>query len=218
MKCDTAKSLLMDYLYEELAAEDSGGFEQHLKACESCRVELKSLQQTQKILRTLPEVEPGERFVFSETPKKNWFSGLQFAWPQFSIAKLGYAAGLAVITFLLIGSLVNLQVQHDQNGFAVKMSLFPHKTEELPSEMQEALLAKLREENQTILASYLQAERVRNEKRLDVMMASYTRQLERQRRNDLQLIGRGLDAMRESQNSQLMKYEQMIKNVNFPRK
>ena len=218
MKCDTAKSLLMDYLYDELVQENVAEFEQHLQACADCTADLKSLRETQKICRTLPEIEPAERLIFNEAPRKSLLGNLNLSWPRFSFARAGYVAGLAVFVLLVIGSLGNLQIQHDQNGFAVKMSLFPAKTQELTPELQEALLAKLREENQAILANYLQEERIRNEKKLDVMMASYTQQRERQRRNDLQLIGRGLDAVRDSQNSQLLKYQQMIKNVNFPRK
>lgn len=218
MKCDTAKSLLMDYLYDELAPESIPAFEQHLAQCRGCTAEFNSLQETRKICRTLPEIDPGERLIFNSVPAKSWFSNLRLSLPAFSPGRLGIATGLTALVLLVTGSIANLQVQHDQNGFAIKMSLFPQKTQELTPALQEALLTKLREENQTILANYLQEERIKNEKKLDVMMASYTQQLERQRRNDLQLIGRGLDAVRESQNSQLLKYQQMIKNVNFPQK
>lgn len=208
----------MDYLYEELDARSRGDFEQHLHSCTECMAELKSLQQTHKLFSALPEVEPEERLIFNASPRKSWFSEFRLPLPQFSLAKIGYAAGLAIVVLLVAGSLANLQIKNDESGFAVKMSLFPQQTQELSPEIQAAMLAQLREENNVILANYLQEEKRRNEKKLDVMLASYSQQLERQRRNDLQLIGRGLDAVRESQNSQLMKYEQLIKNVNLQQK
>ncbi|MCA9732630.1 MAG: zf-HC2 domain-containing protein [Deferribacteres bacterium] len=215
MKCDNAKLLLMDYLYEELDDAPKRELEHHLKTCTDCAAESKSLQQTHKLFASLPEVEPEERIIFSDLPGKSWLKGFHFELPRLSFARIGYAAGLAFLILVAVVSLANMELKYDQQGFALRMSLFPQKTQQLTPEMQEALVAKLREENQAILASYLQDEHLRNEKKLETMMASYSQQLERQRQYDMQVIGRGLDAVRESQNSQ---YQKLMRDVNFQRK
>ncbi|KAA3660165.1 MAG: hypothetical protein DWQ10_07290 [Calditrichaeota bacterium] len=215
MKCNDTKLLLMDYLYEELDDASKRDLEQHLKTCADCAAESKSLQETHKLFATLPEIEPEERLIFSENPRKSWLKNLRFSLPQLSFARLGYAAGLAFLILVAVASLANMEVKYDQQGFALRMSLFPQKTQAITPEMQEVFVAKLREENQAVLASYLEQERLLNEKKLETMMVSYKQQLDRQRQYDMQLIGRGLDAVRESQNSQ---YQKLMRDVNFQRK
>ena len=223
MKCEDAKLLFMDYLYEELEQENVMSFENHMKNCEQCASELASLQQTQKIFHTLPEVEPTETLVFHEVQTRPRFAGWRqliptFRLPQLSFARLGVGLALAMVGLLVIGSLTNLEVKYKDSEFAVKMSLFPKAEQQLTPELREELLAQLREENNAVLTNYMQEQQLKNERKLDVVLASYTEQLERQRQNDLKLIGRGMDVMRQNQDSRFNEYEKYIKSASFPQK
>jgi len=82
MNCDQFESMLADALGDELAPEDQSRFDEHLAACESCRVEYESLRMATNDLHSLgaPQsvrmVRSGERVFVddgslqSDSPKR----------------------------------------------------------------------------------------------------------------------------------------------------
>lgn len=63
MTCQRFESLLLDYLEQTIASEDLIEVEKHLKGCSRC-AELAGLMRCEvEILRTMPEVEPGNELI-----------------------------------------------------------------------------------------------------------------------------------------------------------
>src|SRR5207248_5009280 len=100
--CDRAEAL-RDYAYEELAADERRGMEQHLAGCAECALELDRLRITTAALRTLPDREIPQRIafvsdrVFEPSPFSRWFGGF---WN--SAARLGFASACVVAAALVI--------------------------------------------------------------------------------------------------------------------
>jgi anti-sigma factor RsiW len=106
---------LLDYLYNELSAEDRKAFEIHLNGCGACRGELAALGDTRHALAlwSPPDPELGFRIVRNEdtpAPRRPFWN---FS-PQW-----GFAA--AAVLLLSIGAAVaNLEVRYGGDGLVVR--------------------------------------------------------------------------------------------------
>lgn len=66
MRCEKAKKLIVDYVYQELSERQKKKLEEHLSQCWGCSFELESLQKTINLVKSQAE-EKGEQFW-----KKRW--------------------------------------------------------------------------------------------------------------------------------------------------
>lgn len=58
MDCKHANEHLVDYLYQELDADEADRIEGHLRQCEGCSDELGSFESTRRLMQRLPMLEP----------------------------------------------------------------------------------------------------------------------------------------------------------------
>lgn len=106
---------LLDYLYDELPAEERTAFEIHLNGCGSCRAELDALGNTRHALALWapPDPELGFKIVRNEEkpPPRRAFWNFSPQW--------GLAA--AAVLLLSIGAAIaNLEVRYASDGFVVR--------------------------------------------------------------------------------------------------
>ena len=66
MKCEQIRTLIMDYLYDELSEDNREAFTSHLGHCNECREEVESLKVTSGILKQWSEVEDDIRVIAVE--------------------------------------------------------------------------------------------------------------------------------------------------------
>ena len=69
MRCEKAKKLAVDYVYQELSERQRKKLEEHLDQCWGCSFELKSLQKTVNLVKSQTEMEESEQFW-----EKSWRS------------------------------------------------------------------------------------------------------------------------------------------------
>ena len=106
---------LLDYLYDELSADERKAFEIHLNGCGACRSELAALGDTRNALAlwSPPDPELGFRIVRNEeqaAPRRPFWN---FS-PQWGLAA-------AAVLLLSIGAAIaNLEVRYGGNGFVVR--------------------------------------------------------------------------------------------------
>jgi hypothetical protein len=58
MDCKHVNDNLVDYLYQELDADELERMEDHLRQCEGCASELKAFESTRQLMGQLPQLEP----------------------------------------------------------------------------------------------------------------------------------------------------------------
>lgn len=58
MDCRQIEELMMDYLYQELDAEQTSAYRTHLTTCASCGAQLAGYERTRLAVRELPDIEP----------------------------------------------------------------------------------------------------------------------------------------------------------------
>ena len=106
---------LLDYLYDELSADERKAFEIHLHDCSACRSELAALGSTRHALAlwSPPDPELGFRIVRKEEtpPPRRAFWNISPQW--------GLAA--AAVLLLSVGAAIaNLEVRYGSEGFVVR--------------------------------------------------------------------------------------------------
>jgi anti-sigma factor RsiW len=58
MDCRQIEELMMDYLYQELDADQTSAYRAHLTTCASCGAQLAGYERTRLAVRELPDIEP----------------------------------------------------------------------------------------------------------------------------------------------------------------
>ncbi len=95
--------LLSAYLDDEVSAAERALVEAHLSTCESCRLELESLEWTANLLRRLPVVKPPRTFYVTEgmvtpEPRPSLWERLAQQWRPL----LGSASLVAALLLMLV--------------------------------------------------------------------------------------------------------------------
>ena len=106
---------LLDYLYDELSADERKAFEIHVHDCSACRSELAALGSTRHALAlwSPPDPELGFRIVRKEEtpPPRRAFWNISPQW--------GLAA--AAVLLLSVGAAIaNVEVRYGSEGFVVR--------------------------------------------------------------------------------------------------
>ena len=105
---------LLDYLYDELPAEQRKAFEIHLHECAACRTELAALGNTRQALALWSPPDPGLNFriVRNDTEKpRRTFRSWAPAWGLAAAAVLVLSVGAAI---------ANLEVRYGSDGLVVR--------------------------------------------------------------------------------------------------
>lgn len=200
MKCEFSREKLIGFVYEELPSDEKGEVEAHLTTCAACREEVQQLAQTTRLLRAAPDEVPelNLRFVAEPTRQRSWL-GKVVSRP----VGIAFAAGTVAVLLLL--ALFNFEASYTDGKLSVKMSLFARQSPPVtPIEPDSAKFVTQpqfeawQEEHvqfvQTMLAD-LEA-RQRRESRL--LLTELVEDIERQRQQDLRVVGRGLEAVQLS--------------------
>lgn len=212
MKCDDTKLLLLDFLYDEIAHEDALRVREHLALCSNCREEYAGLQRTSVTLRVWPDEEPSSNIVFVE-PRPSWWGAVkQVLFPEHAPAwgRLGFGLGVAALTTLLLSAVFNLEINYTNGQFSYRAGLTPKPVVALTEEAKQQLVAEILKENQETIARLVQAGYEQQREELDRALVGFTSELHRQRRNDLMLVGRGIDEIRQSTDTRLQQTNRML--------
>lgn len=214
MTCEEAKYLLMDYLYDEMNAENHLEFERHLKACESCSQELANFRQTSQQLQKWDDVPPAlnltfvdQQSRFSASIHRRWqgFFRLDWSWGR------RLAVGLAVI--LLGFSLTNFKAEWKNGDFNVKMSLWPQAAEkqqiaDLPLQQEE--LAAYQKEQLMLMNQMIKASEERQRKAMTMSLINFADELETRRKSDLSLVGTSFEQLQFQTKRELKQTRQSL--------
>ena len=116
MCTEANRESLVGFLYGELAPEEKGAFETHLRGCGTCRAEMSDLQATRDDL--LAWAPPECRDLPS-----SWTVAPAAPAPMARLAGWAPAFGLAAAAMLLLAlsaSIANVEVRYDDQGFVVR--------------------------------------------------------------------------------------------------
>lgn len=199
MNDQLARSLFMDYLYDEISAEDKNRLETYLQEHPKLEEELVKLQQTRNLLQQIPVPEPDQKLMLMEPRRRSfeqWWKEAKKLLPQTIWGKTGFAAAAGLILLLLVGSVAKVHVSKTDAGFAISLGYQPVVNESLSAPQAEALIHQIRRENAAMLDEYAQVMQDQNREQIRQLV----RYVDQQRIQDLQLIDQNLDRFQQANN------------------
>lgn len=212
MKCDDTKLLLVDFLYDEIALEDAKRLREHLEICSACRNDYEALRRTSVTLRAWPDETPAQNLVIVE-PRLSWKEAVKrVLYPEHVPlwGRLGFGLGVATITAVLVSALFNMEINYQNGQFTYRAGLTPRPVMTMSEEAKSRLAAELQSENRELITRLVQAGYEQQRQELDRTLVGLATDLHRQRQNDLQLVGRSFEEIRQSTDSRLQQTNRII--------
>ena len=213
MKCENIRPLIIDFLYEEISEKDRKIVEAHLSQCETCQQELDSLKNTSQLLQKWEDIEPDFNFVMM-TEKSTIFEQFKKAWASFwpSPKKLAYGFAFGFVAVFFLMAIANTKISYKSGEFNISMSLFSQPQEQ---STQEAVPTKewveeFQKQNYYLMNSLIQQSEARQKTEWSNTLAQFNQNLERQRYNDLQVLGAGLDNIEKTTFQQIKRTENSL--------
>ncbi|RMI09828.1 MAG: hypothetical protein D6681_06695 [Calditrichaeota bacterium] len=219
MSCDFSKERLIAYICEDFSPEEKQAVEAHLAGCEDCRREVEALGKTVALLRQWPEESPGAQFLFLEPPPKQPPASGAGRLSEKSPVQRALRIMAAVAACLVIAvSVLTFDALYNKGKVAQVFGLTPETISPAtdPGASSSAVLSReefLRWEqtHRRWVQQLLVESELRQQKHLQATLGQFARELEMQRREDLQLIGQGLEALYRNHERRFQTTDQLLK-------
>jgi hypothetical protein len=213
MTCDDIKILLVDLLYNEIAPESEKLVRGHLQNCTACRSEYAALSNTSLTLKAWENEEPHLNLVFVKE-SASWLAALKeklfpAGAPRWGKLAWGFALGLGAVFF--VSALLNVEVSFSEGKFAYRASLVPRRP--TIAEIDSQLVRRIQEQNREVLNQMLAAGQQQQRLELNRTLAQFATEINRQRTNDLLLVGRGLEEVQENTTTRLERNQEMLNRL-----
>lgn len=215
MNKETARSLFMDYLYDELEQDQRKELETYLSQNPELKKELDELGSVRSMLQHLPVQDPAEQIVMVEPNQsgfQDWWNELIENWiPKNGFVRAGFAMTSLLILFVVMGAFTNMNVSFNDNGFELA---FGEKQEIVQQgftvEQVDYLLQQMREENALMVSEAVQAVQRSQDEKLEQTLINFADYVEEQRRSDLRMISSGLTSMEETYYDRFRQTDQVL--------
>lgn len=217
MKCDLSKEALVGYAFGDLADEERAKVQAHVSRCSRCQSELTALGATSEILKTWRDERPEKHLVFSPERAAWWKARLPFGshgagWRRWATGLIG---GLAAA--LLVLSALNFEASYQDGDLSIRLSLMPRSEgaqdpEPIPTDAvvsREEFQAWQRE-SLALVQELIAASADRQERAFRATLVEFARELEAQRRQDLHLVGQGLEVVQESAEHRFRQTDELL--------
>ena len=202
MNDQQARSLFMDYLYDEISEEQKTKLQTYLETNPELRQELKQLQETRSLLQKMPEPNSEKELLVLDPRSRTfgeWWKQAKNIVPQSILGKSALATAATIILLIIVGSFAQLHMEKTDQGFAVTLGYTPAANQGLSAQEAEALVNKIREENAAMLSEYAEAISQQNEQQLQKVVNYF----QQQRINDLQLVDQTIEELQQNTNYRL---------------
>lgn len=212
MNDQLARSLFMDYLYDEITANDKQRLETYLEEHPPLQQELDSLRQTRLLLQQMPAEQSDRKLLVMEPRNRSfgqWWKEAKTLFPQSLLGKTGFAVAAAFGLLMVIGSVAKVHIAPTDSGYAISLGYQPVIQEGLSEQQAEVFINQIRRNNAAMLSEY--AETMNEQNRQQFRQA--VQYFEQQRQNDLQLIDQNLDLYQQANNYRWQQANQFLGEV-----
>ena len=200
-KCEQIRTLMMDYLYDELSKNDREAFIAHLDQCNECREEVESLKVTSGILQQWGEVESDIRLIAVKERSSSFATFKKFLGNGlFRPKKLAFGFGCAFLAVFLLLALANTEISVNNGNFNMRMSFFERPEQQVNSDIANSsqLLQELVRENFQLTSSLIEQSEAKQRQELVYVLSSFKKDIDQQRYQDLSMIQYGFRDMQKN--------------------
>ena len=202
MKCENAKIVMMDLIYDEINEENELLLKEHVKRCSSCRHELADLRDSSDMLQTWQDKTPKLKMVFTEEKKRS-MSSKQMKY------YLGYPAAAAAVLLIFL-SLANFKISNEDGNFNLSMSLTQQESKQTTGDQYVTYddIKKLQNEN-LLLTNALIEERDREQNADNYRIINeLAKGMEQRRQGDMDAILTSFTEYQQNNNERLYQTNQ----------
>jgi hypothetical protein len=202
MNKNEARSLIMEYLYDEMNQTDKEKFEQILRESPDLQKELKEMQDTRNLLGQLTSPDTEEQPSLFEDrsarPDNRWNSISKTLIPGSNSGRVFLAAAAVLLISFLLASILNLTVSTTGNGVTISFGSIPQAEQSGFSDEEVALLIEQVQRENAILATQLiEQSQAKQAEQFEDVMRNVVSYFEEQRMKDLQLVDNGISRLEE---------------------
>lgn len=218
-RCEEIRSLMMDYIYDEISEADSNAFELHLSECPECRAEVESLKRTSCILGEWVEPEPDIRVIaVKEKPSaylklkeliSNWVSR-----PK----KLAYGFAYTFTAVFLLIAFANTEISLNNGVFNMRMGFFDRSEQQgnTGDENPSPLVGELLRQNFQLTTSLLEQSEEKQRKEIAYLLTTLKTALDQQRYQDLLTIQYELKNIQKTTHQQISQIDRVLSRMINP--
>lgn len=215
MNKETARSLFMDYLYDELEQDQRKELEVYLSHNPGLKKELDELGDVRSMLQHLPVQDPAEQLVMVKPERsgfQDWWNGMiESRLPASGFVRAGVAVASIFILFVVMGAFTNMNISINDNGFELAFGEQQEVVQQgFTTEQVEYLLQQMREENALMVSEAVQAVQQTQDEKLEQTLINFADYVEEQRRSDLRMISSGLTSMEETYYDRFRQTDQVL--------
>ena len=217
MTCKLSKERLISFLYEELTPDEQKDVEGHLSGCASCRKELAGLRSSRNLLSISKDEEPDLTLSFVQE-KVSFFSFLKKKWASLRIPqRVAWGVSLGTFAGLLLLSLLNFEISYRNGNFYMQFG-FLHQASELPRTDTAQPVTRQefdawKAKSLQLVSDMMEANREQQKQDLNDAVLRLAGSIEAQRQQDLQLVGRGLEVLQNSSETQFRRRDEVLQQL-----
>lgn len=204
MNHETARSLFMDYIYEEMDDKQRREFEKYVSQHPDLQEELSELGDTRSILSFLPVEEPTEKLVIVpptivNTPEQP----VAKIWQLTKFTRYAAAAAACLLMVFVGAALSKTNFSYDENGFQVAFGVEPAPIQQGYSPEQVQLIVdhtieKMRDENIQFVTDFVNAARTQQRDEFEQTLLDFANLFNDQRNQDLKFIADGMNQIQQN--------------------
>ena len=198
MKCDKAKSELLDYYYDELNDEERKRFKQHIKSCNDCEAAIKELELTSASLKKWEIPDPKLNMVFV-VERASWTEKVKELFKPFAALKLHplKSVGYGFASVLLLFSFVNFEANYNSDTGSIGVSTSMFGNNDRSADYNYLLEQLILSQNQVelLLQERLAEQELRQREEFNGLLTVIMQDLENKRQQDLENVGFTLQSM-----------------------
>lgn len=207
-----ARSLFMDYLYDEISPDQKKVLKDYLEKHPDLKQELSELEETRAVLQRMPDPNPAKKMLVVEPRERSitdWWQEAKNLLPRSRFGKTTLAAAAGILLLFFVGFIAQLHISTSDNGVTISFGGVPPANDGLSAERADALVQQIREENAAMLADYAESIEQQNQEQLQQVVTYF----EEQRMNDLQLVNQAITELQQNTNYQLYQTNEYLSEV-----
>ena len=189
---------LVSLLYGELQPDEEEKVKKHIESCTSCRNVYQELESTTGILERWEDEKPKLSLVFVNEPVSRWKAWIEklnsLSWAhRFALGVPAFAA--LVLVFL---SVLNFRMNVRDGEWHVAVGLIPTQPPSNQEQIVAAALDQQQKETLMLISKLIEDSEYRQRRETALTLAQFAQDLERQRQQDLKVVGQSLVGIQRS--------------------
>ena len=214
MNDEWARSLFMDYLYDEIDNENRRKLVAYLENNTELKEEFNEFRQVRNMLQHAPPVESPKKMIMVEPKQRTlrqWWNEVLSIWPDTVWGRAGLAAAVAVIILLLAGSLARIQLQVNDAGFSLSLGSQPDAENTVTPRHLQEMMDEMRMQNTAILEQVVDNLQQENRRQLQEVVTY----MEQERTKDIRAVKAYIEQYQHLNNTRWQQADEYLNQIYY---